>query len=80
MAKRSGITEKEPAQGTSNPMSPRLLPLKEAAAVLGLSVWSLREVVWAGHLPVVRFPHGRKLFVDVQDIDVFITQNKTTFV
>jgi hypothetical protein len=38
----------------------------------------MRERIWAGEIPVVRFPGGRKMFIDVQDIEEFIQQNKTT--
>ena len=61
-----------------NPSAPRLLPLKDAAAWLGLSVWSLRERIWAGDIPVVRFPGGRKQFIDTQDLEDFIQRNKMT--
>lgn len=55
-----------------------MLPLKEAARYLGLTVWALRERIWAGDIPVVRFPGGRKMFVDTADIEAFIQRNKTT--
>jgi excisionase family DNA binding protein len=58
--------------------SPRLLPLKQAAAYLGLSVWAMRERIWAGQIPVVQFPGGRKQYIDRCDIDAFIQKNKTT--
>jgi len=57
--------------------SPRLLALKDAAKHLGLSVWAMRERVWAGDIPVVQFPGGRKMYVDLLDIEDFIEQNKT---
>ena len=60
-------------------MGPRLLPLKKGAEYLGLTVWAMRERVWSGDIPVVRFPQGRKMYVDVRDLEVFIQQNKTTF-
>jgi hypothetical protein len=67
------------AQGTTNPMpSPRLLPLKQAAQYLGLTVWAIRERIWAGQIPVVQFPGGRKQYIDVQDLECFIQNNKTT--
>ncbi|NQU83847.1 MAG: helix-turn-helix domain-containing protein [Parcubacteria group bacterium] len=62
-----------------SPTSPRLLPLKEAAKYLGLTVWSVRERVWNGDIPVIRFPNGRKQFIDVKDMEAFIQQNKTVF-
>jgi len=55
---------------------PRLLPLKDAAEYLGLTLWALRERIWAGQIPVVQFPGGRKMYVDRQDMDKFIEQNK----
>ena len=58
-------------------MGPRLLPLKKAADYIGLTVWALRERIWAGDISVVKFPGGRKQFIDVQDIEEFIERNKT---
>jgi len=74
--KRTGIIEKNAAQGITNPWGPRLLPLKNAAQQLGLTLWAMRERVWAGQIPVVRFPGGRKLYVDSKDIESFIQRNK----
>lgn len=76
--KRTGIIEKKRAQGITNPMSPRLLPLKKAAEYMGLTVWAMRERIWAGQIPVVQFPGGRKQYIDSQDIEAFIKENKTT--
>ena len=58
--------------------SPRLLPLKQAAEWLGLTVWALRERIWAGQIPVVQFPGGRKQFIDTKDLEAFISENKRT--
>jgi hypothetical protein len=58
---------------------PRLLPLKKAADYLGLTVWSMRERIWAGDIPVVRFPGGRKMFIDVLDLEDFIQRNKEVY-
>jgi predicted site-specific integrase-resolvase len=66
------------AQGIRNPMSPRLLPLKKAAEYLGLTVWGLRERIWAGEIQVVQFSGGRKMYVDTNDIEAFIERNKKT--
>jgi len=73
MPKRTGITTNKTAQGTTNP---RLLSLKDAAAWLGLTVWAMRERIWAGQIPVVTFPGGRKMFIDTQDLEAFIQGNK----
>ena len=66
------------AQGITHPLVPRLLPLKEAARYLGLTTWAMRERIWAGDIPVVRFPGGRKMFIDTADIEKFIEGNKAT--
>ncbi len=76
MSKRTGITLKKTAQGISNPKVPRLLPLKDAAQWIGLTVWALRERIWSGQLPVVTFPGGRKHYIDTEDIEKFIKDNK----
>jgi len=78
--KRTGIKEKKSAQGIPNPMTPRLLPLKKAAEYMGLTVWAIRERIWAGDIPVVRFPGGRKQFIDTKDIEAFIERNKMRIV
>ena len=67
------------AQGIMNPTSPRLLTLKDAANWLGLTVWAMRERVWSGSIPFVKFPGGRKIYIDVKDLEAFIWKNKTTF-
>ena len=73
MAKRPGIKQNKKAQGMYNP---RLLPLKDAAQWLGLTVWAMRERIWAGQIPVVQFPGGRKQYIDTQDLEAFIKKNK----
>nr|BDD45668.1 hypothetical protein 16 [Desulfobacterales bacterium] len=52
------------------------MPLKQAAEYLGLTLWAIRERIWAGQLPVVQFPGGRKQYIDVRDLDGFIEKNK----
>ena len=76
--KRTGIIEKKAAQRIYTQKMPRLLPLKKAAEYLGLTLWGLRERIWAGDIPVVRFPSGRKMFIDTKDIEAFIERNKMT--
>jgi hypothetical protein len=68
--------------------SPRLLNLRQAAVVLGVSFWSVRDYVLAGLLPSVQLPalrprEGdrpkqslRRVLVDVEDLDAFITRHK----
>jgi len=73
MAKHTGIIENKKVRGITYP---RLLPLKDAAQWLGLTVWAMRERIWAGQIPVVQFPGGRKQYVDIEDLEAFIKKNK----
>lgn len=52
----------------------RLYTLKEAAIFLGRTLYSVRELVWARELPIVK--HGKKQWVDVQDLNNFIEKHK----
>ena len=71
------MIEKKTARLINNQSTPRLLPLKQAAEVLGLTVWGMRERIWAGQIPVVKFPGGRKFYVDSHDLEAFIQANKS---
>jgi len=64
---------------TNNPMSKRLYTLKEAAEYLGRSEWGMRELIWAGSIPVVRTEGGRKIFLDIEDLNDFINRNKSIY-
>lgn len=62
----------------------RLLTVRAAASYLGISYWSARDLVLFGKVPSVRFPCPRsdgKLFrrmlIDIQDLNDFISENKT---
>lgn len=52
----------------------RLLNLAEAAELLGMSAASVRRLVWAGKLPVVRLT--RRLQIDTRDLDRLIDRRK----
>lgn len=62
----------------------RLLDLKDAATYLGLSYWTVRDLVLAGILPSVKIPCPRsgdgrtirRILVDRYDLDTFIEQSK----
>lgn len=53
----------------------RLLSLDEAAGILGLSVHSLRRLIWAGTLPAVRVT--RRVQIDLRDLERLIEQAKS---
>ncbi len=52
----------------------RLYSIKELVAEIGATEWFWRSQIWDGQLPYVQV--GRKMFVDREDIDAFIKQNK----
>lgn len=66
------------AQGISNPLNKRLFDLKEAAIYLGRPVFSVRTLIWNGVLPYIK--DGRKLYLDIVDMDTYIERNKETMV
>ncbi len=68
------------AHGISSAVSKRLYTLKEAAKYLGRSEWGMRELIWAGRIPVVKVDGGRKIFLDVLDLMGFIEKNKSSYV
>ena len=57
-----------------------LLDLNEAAQFLNISTWTIRRLVDAGTLPVVRLPARsrtvRRLLFDKSDLVALITQSK----
>jgi excisionase family DNA binding protein len=64
----------------------RLLDVAQAALYLGVSTWTVRDLIAAGRLPIVRLPverrpNGelrelRRLLVDVRDCDTLIEHSK----
>lgn len=55
-------------------VSKRLYSVKEAGRYLGRSPWAIRHLIWEGHLPQVR--QGRRVMVNVVDMDQFIEKHK----
>lgn len=55
-----------------------LLPPKRAAAVLGVSVWTLARMRARGLGPaVVRYPGTRRFFYALSDLDDYIASQRT---
>jgi excisionase family DNA binding protein len=67
------------AQNAIAPLPKRLYTLKEGAEYLGRSDWGMRELIWAGEIPVVRTEGGRKIFLDIEDLNDFINRHKSTY-
>jgi excisionase family DNA binding protein len=72
----SGEQRARKVERQSTALSPtrRLLTLPQAATYLGLSPWTVRDLVWKARLPVVRLT--RKLLFDLQDLDRLIARVK----
>ncbi|MDD5242474.1 MAG: helix-turn-helix domain-containing protein [Syntrophorhabdaceae bacterium] len=70
--------EKRKAQN-KNPRGPhkRLYTIPEAAHYLGRTVNALREMIWAGKLPIVR--DGKRILLDQSDMDSYIERHKTVY-
>jgi excisionase family DNA binding protein len=54
--------------------SRRLLTIAEAADILAISIASVRRLIGAGQLSVVRF--NRRLLIDTKDLEAFIHRAK----
>jgi len=59
-----------------NPLGKRLYTLDEAAIYLARSYWSVRELVISGKIPRVQDEGGRKIFLDILDLEAFVERNK----
>jgi hypothetical protein len=80
--------KEEPSDRTRSIVAPRALNLQQAAHYLGVSYWTFRDYVLAGHIPVIDLPplrprEGararqslRRVLVDVRDLDRFIESRK----
>jgi len=71
--------ENKKAHWITNPVAPRLLSLKEASFYMGLSQWTIREIVWRGNLSVVKtHPGARKWWFKREDLDKWVDKNTFT--
>ncbi len=52
----------------------RLYSIRELVALIGATEWFWRTQIWDGALPYVQV--GKKMFVDREDIEAFISINK----
>ena len=58
--KTTSVIPLQKNRGGDPPASKRLYTLKEGAAYLGRSEWGMRELIWAGVIPVVKPQAARK--------------------
>ena len=57
-----------------NGLAPRLLAQQAAAAYLGISYWTLRDLTFKGEVPHVKI--GRRILVDRLDLDAYLDRAK----
>jgi len=68
------------AQRIPNPLqklNKRLYSIPEAGQYLGRTVWSIREMIYAGKIAYIR--DGRRILLDVNDMDSWIEENRTRY-
>jgi hypothetical protein len=39
----------------------------------------MRDLIWKQELPVVMNSGGRKIFIDVQNLDAYVSDHKSTY-
>jgi excisionase family DNA binding protein len=54
------------------------MTIKQACQYSGLSDWCLRNLIWGGKLPFVRFVY-KKVWIERRDLDALIDRSKETF-
>ena len=64
----------EGSNADNKTVAPRLFSLKRAAEYLGISYWTIRDYIFRGELPSVRL--GRRVLVDVRDLDALVEKYK----
>ena len=55
-------------------IEPRLLSQHEAAHYLGISYWTVRDLMFRRKLPFVKM--GRRILVDRSDLDAYVDRSK----
>jgi len=55
----------------------RIYNIEEAAEYMGRSVSAIREMIYAGKIPVIK--DGRRTQLDIRDIDKWIEQHRIIY-
>ena len=53
---------------------PRLLSQQEAARYLGISYWTVRDLVFRREIPFIKI--GRRILIDRLDLDAYLDRSK----
>lgn len=73
--KQTRLAVVPPPQSPAFGTEPLLLPLKDAAQVLGCTIWAVRGLIWDGQVPYVKI--GRRYLISPDDLREFIRREKT---
>lgn len=63
------LTSSSPTSATQ-PITPRLLTIKQAAVYLGAAVWAVRQAIWAKELRACKI--GRRFVIPREELDAYI--------
>jgi len=63
-----------PSVRESDVLQPRLLSYEAASSYLSLSYWTVRHMVVEGYIPHIK--SGKRVLIDVQDLDEWIEKSK----
>ena len=64
-----------PSRKPQGPISRiQLSSIKQVAARLSISTWTVRELIWSGEMPHVRI--GKRILLDDRDVDHYIEDMK----
>jgi len=72
--KRSPTSDQQETHTKGRDVHKRLFTLNEAGVYIGLSHWRVRAIIYSGQLAYVRL--GRRILIDVKDLDAFIDSKK----
>ena len=61
---------KSPSVPAIQPITPRLVTIKQAAAYCSCAVWAIRQAIWSKELRACII--GKRYLIDRSDLDAFI--------
>jgi excisionase family DNA binding protein len=70
------LAERRRAEGTPT----RLVPVREAASVLGRSMDAVYKMVARGEIHAVKRPGGHRVMIELREIERYIARNRTATV
>jgi excisionase family DNA binding protein len=78
MPRKKARARAQARQPQPPPITPRLLTIKQAAAYLSATIWSVRQLLWSHTLPHIAI--GRRFLIDQADLDGYIDAQRSASV